>query len=184
MIVEFETLRTVYYTAKIRKYPHPEIIELPNKYSEPTRGDLVPIAEKLKNLAREIWNLRYTKSSEFQFPDAAHEQIITTWKAQFEMWTDIHEDHCDPVYSKSAADLDAQNDYPKLAGLSLGSPAPIKKTTKKIAAAATPAEGEEASRKLNILLICAIILNPCSLSLVFWGPTLRRPNIFFVEHLY
>jgi len=115
---------------------------------EPAHGDLFPIASKLKTLAHEIWNLRYTKSSEFTFPDAAHEQIITNWKAAFDLWTHVLEDLYDPVYLKSVETAEGQEDWGKLAGLT-NAAAPVKTLAKKVAtkakAVAAAVEEEEAA---------------------------------------
>lgn len=116
-----------------------------NKALEPTHGDLVPIATKLKDLSHEIWNLRYTRSSEFSFPAPAHEQIITLWKAEFDLWTHVLEDLQDPVYVKAEAAADAQNDYAKLAGLKISSTSTTVKKVATKAKAASPAAEEESA---------------------------------------
>ncbi|EHK97850.1 hypothetical protein M7I_6347 [Glarea lozoyensis 74030] len=136
MILEFETLKNIFYAARIQTYHH----------------DLIPVVAKLKALAREIWNLRYVRSSEFNYPEAAHQPIIIFWKEQFEQWSDTLEDMHDPILVQRLAQVDAENDYPRLAAGAVApvaaavdpaaAAAPVKKTVKK--AVAPAADGEAA----------------------------------------
>ena len=122
---------------------------------------------KLKALAREIWNLRYVRSSEFNYPEAAHQPIIIFWKEQFEQWSDTLDDMHDPILMARLAQVDAENDYPRLAGLSMtfaapvasyaqiaqpnNAAAPVNAAIAPAKKAATPADGEEAPVKKKVV---------------------------------
>lgn len=89
---------------------------------------MIPVVAKLKALAREIWNLRYTRTSEFDYAEAAHQPIIIFWKEQFEQWSDTLEDMHDPILMQRLAVVDQENNYPAMAGLAIAgipTPAPL-----------------------------------------------------------
>lgn len=90
-----------------------------NNSIEPYHNNLIPVVAKLKALAREIWNLRYTRTSEFDYAEAAHQPIIIFWKEQFEQWSDTLEDMHDPVLMQRLALVDQENNYPAMAGLAI-----------------------------------------------------------------
>jgi hypothetical protein len=106
-------------------YPFSTTRTSSNKQTEPYHNDLIPVVTKLKALAREIWNLRYIRSAEFNYAEAAHQPIIIFWKEQFEQWSDTLEDMHDPILVQRLALVDAENDYPRLAGLSMTFAAPV-----------------------------------------------------------
>ncbi|KAH6668384.1 hypothetical protein B0J14DRAFT_488695, partial [Halenospora varia] len=117
VISDYETIKTIFYTAKM----------------QPIYNDLSSLASKLKALSRDIWTLRYTRSAEYSYNDASTEERITEWKAQFEYWSDIFEDLCDPAYVKKQETIDKENDWAEVAGLTAAKD-PIKKAV--VAAAA------------------------------------------------
>ncbi|CAG8955693.1 hypothetical protein HYFRA_00010959 [Hymenoscyphus fraxineus] len=103
MILEFETLKSIFYAARV----------------QPFHNNLIPVVTKLKALAREIWNLRYTRANEFDYAEAAHQPIIIFWKEQFEQWSDTLEDMHDPILMQRLALVDQENNYPAMAGLAI-----------------------------------------------------------------
>ncbi|KAI9767292.1 MAG: hypothetical protein M1839_004536 [Geoglossum umbratile] len=148
MISNYETIKTIFYTAKM----------------QPVHNDLSPLASKLKTLSRDIWTLRYDRASEFSYSDVSTEERITEWKAEFEYWSDVFEDLCDPVYVKKQEITDKEDGWAGLAGvaatkvqttataaISVGSTPVVKKTVKAPAAAtAAPAAGDTPAAKKTV----------------------------------
>lgn len=148
MIVDFETLKAAFYSAKASEFFSSSFTSQAQKsnltqlyLSDPHHIDLSPLAAKLKTLARDIWTLRFTRAAEFDYTDIIQEHIVTLWKEEFELWSDVLEDLADPIQSKKDAAADLANNYSALAGLDEAkAPAMAKSTVnpvvKKAAAAA------------------------------------------------
>ncbi|KAH8655823.1 hypothetical protein BX600DRAFT_440307 [Xylariales sp. PMI_506] len=130
MITEYQTITTIFYMAK----------------SQPSHNDLSPLASRLKYLAREIWNLRYSRAAEFPYNLATTEERVTEWKAQYEYWADVLDDLLDPRYVARAQLEEREQDWAGIAGLSSAPGAvPTIARKKAVAKVAAPvaSDGEE-----------------------------------------
>lgn len=85
--------------------------------SEPSHNELSPLAGKLKFLSREIWNLRYSRASEFPYSEAVTEERITEWKVQYDYWSDVLEDLLDPRHVARTELEKNEDDWAGVAGL-------------------------------------------------------------------
>ncbi|KAK6854077.1 hypothetical protein PG995_009170 [Apiospora arundinis] len=101
MMTEYETIKTIFYMAK----------------SQPSHNELSPLAGKLKFLSREIWNLRYSRASEFPYSEAVTEERITEWKVQYDYWSDVLEDLLDPRHVARTELEKSEDDWAGVAGL-------------------------------------------------------------------
>ncbi|KAK6846026.1 hypothetical protein PG987_001214 [Apiospora arundinis] len=101
MVTEYETIKTIFYMAK----------------SQPSHNELSPLAGKLKFLSREIWNLRYSRASEFPYSEAVTEERITEWKVQYDYWSDVLEDLLDPRHVARTELEKHEDDWAGVAGL-------------------------------------------------------------------
>ncbi|KAI8628982.1 hypothetical protein F5Y19DRAFT_485337 [Xylariaceae sp. FL1651] len=146
MITEYETIKAVFYSAKMQR----------------THNDLSPLASKLKALCRDIWNIRYTRASEFGYNEATTEERITEWKTQFEYWTDVLEDLLDARYVQKTELEAKENDWGTVAGLVTvtkkaakanasvaDAEAPVKKKVAKAATADVDAAPVEKKKKVK-----------------------------------
>ncbi|TPX11797.1 uncharacterized protein E0L32_007534 [Thyridium curvatum] len=127
MITEYQTITTIFYMAK----------------SQQTHNDLSPLASRLKYLAREIWNLRYSRAAEFPYSAATTEERVTEWKVQYEYWADVLEDLLDPRYVARAELEEKEHDWAGVAGLATGAAAVPLTRGKKAAKAAALADDDD-----------------------------------------
>ena len=122
MIVEFETLKAAFYSAKAS-----EFLSSP---STPRAQKSNPFTSQIPTIsisARLLPSSRHPRATSglyvsharpnLSIPTLFHEHIITLWKEEFELWSDVLEDLTDPVQSKKDAATDLANNYLALAGL-------------------------------------------------------------------
>lgn len=152
MITEYQTITTIFYMAKSRKTRTPlfqihrwlELLTISfSNATEQTHNDLSPLASRLKYLAREIWNLRYSRAAEFPYSAATTEERVTEWKVQYEYWADVLEDLLDPRYVARAELEEKEHDWAGVAGLATGAAAVPLTRGKKAAKAAALADDDD-----------------------------------------
>ncbi|KAF2187542.1 hypothetical protein K469DRAFT_748832 [Zopfia rhizophila CBS 207.26] len=165
MVVNFETLKLLYYTAK----------------AQPHHIDLSAPAAKLKSLAREIWTMRFTRAQEFEYSDSAHEQIITVWKTEFELWSDVLEDLADPEQSRKDAVAELENDFFHLTGLdspvALPATVPVKQAVAKAVEAAPVAAKKAAAPVAEDAAAKPVVKKVAKAAVIASGEVAKKPVV-------